>query len=319
VTTDVACFGELLWDFYEADARAEKEAIARTFRREIGGSSANVALTLTRLGVKASVVGSVGEDKLGVALEAALAAEGVDTSHVVKLSKPTGVTFVTLQGSDASFVPHRGADLALAASNVTAAMAKAKWLVLSSTSMMASMRGATEKLLAHAATSKAIVVVDMNVRAHLWADPEEMRSATQELVKHAVLIKAGERDLAAVAGKRGMSWLDEHAKHASWLLTRGENGAAAVGAHGQVTAPTKRVRASDRSGAGDAFLAGALAVLVRGGAKPGAAEWKDGKLWTRALEVGHVLAAKGVASVGSTTGLTSLDDIRGRLVAPKKG
>jgi sugar/nucleoside kinase (ribokinase family) len=88
--------------------------------------------------------------------------------------------------------------------------------------------------------------------------------------------------------------------------------------HGQVTAPTKRVRGVDRSGCGDAFVAGALAVLVRANAKPGSAEWKDGKLWTRALEVGHVLGAKAIAAVGATAGLSTLDDVKARLVAPKK-
>jgi len=319
VTTDVACFGELLWDLYEAEGRGEKEPIARTFRRELGGSSANVAVTLARLGLKASAVGGVGDDKLGAALEAALAAEGVDTGHVVKLAAPTGLTFVANQGAEASFVPYRGADLKLAAGDVVAAMAKAKWVVLSSSAMLPSLRAATEKLLAAAASAKATVGVDLNVRAHLWADADEMRACVAELVGKAQLVKAAERDLAAVAGKRGMSWLDEHAKHASWLLTRGENGAAAVGAHGQATAPTKRVRAVDRSGGGDAFFAGALAVLVRAGAKPGSAEWKDAKLWTRALEVGHVLGAKAVASFGATAGLVALDDVKARLVAPKKG
>ena len=319
MSTDVACFGELLWDLYEAEAKADKEPIARTFRRELGGTSANVAVTLARLGIKTSVVGAVGEDKLGTALEAQLSADGVDTSHVVRLSAPTGLTLVTLStANEPTFSPYRGADLKLAETDVTAAMAKAKYVLVSTSSMLPSTRAATEKFLAAAEKAKAVVVVDLNSRAHLWADADALRAATVELCARAALLKASERDLAAVAGKRGMSWLDEHAKHASWVLTRGENGAAAVGEHGQATAPTKRVRAMDRSGAGDAFVAGVLAVLVKAGARPGTLEWKDTKVWSRALEVGHVLAAKAVATVGATAGLTSLDDVKGRLLAPKK-
>src|SRR5262249_9211368 len=161
--------------------------------------------------------------------------------------------------------------------------------------------------------------VDLNVRAHLWSDANVMRAAVKDLVAKADVIKASERDLGAVAGKRGMSWLDENAEHANWILTRGENGAAAVGGHGPATAPAQRVRCIDRCGGGDAFRAGALGVLVRAGAKPGSSEWKDGKLWARALEVGHVLGAKAVAALGATTGLTGLDDVKARLSAPKKG
>ncbi len=320
---DVACFGELLWDFYEVESKGDgKEPIARQFRRELGGASANVAVTLARLGVKSAAIGGVGNDKLGAAIVSALSAEGVDVEHAVRLSSPTGITFVTHGATgDASFIPYRGgtADLKLGEGDITAAMAKARFTLVSSTSMMASTRAATEKLLAAVEKAKGTLVVDLNVRAHLWPDSDEMRSATKALVARAALVKGSERDFNALAGKRGMSWLEENAKQATWILTRGENGAAAVGAHGQVTAPTKRVRCIDRSGGGDAFLAGVLAVLVKAGAKPGGAEWKDAKLWTRALEVGHLLGAKAVAALGATTGLTSLDDVKSRLSAPKKG
>lgn len=322
IAIDVACFGELLWDFYEAEPKTDKEPIARLFRREIGGVSANVAVTLARLGIVTSVVGAVGKDKLGAALEAALAAEKIDTAHVVKLDAPTGITFVTHgQGGEASFSPYRQgtADMLLGADAVTAAMGKARFAVLSSTSMLPSMRAATEKLVTAVEKAKGTVVVDLNVRAHLWPDADQMRAAAKDLVSRAALIKASERDLNALAGKRGVTWLDDNAKHATWILTRGENGAAAVGAHGQSNSPTKRVRSVDPSGGGDAFMAGVLAVLVKAGAKPGSAEWKDGKLWSRALEIGHVLGAKAVASLGATTGLVRLEDMVGRLASAKKG
>jgi fructokinase len=322
VTTsiDVVCFGELLWDFYEAEARAEKEPIAKVFRRELGGVSANTAVVLARLGIKAGVVGAVGDDKLGAALEAQLSAEGVDTSHVVRAQGPTGCTFVVNGPTgDASFIPHRGADLCLSADAVTAAMGKARFALVSSTSMMPSMRAATEKFLDAVDKAKGCVVVDLNVRTHLWPNADEMRSAVKDLAARAAVLKASERDLGALAGKRGMSWLDENAKQATWILTRGENGAAAVGAHGQVTAPTKRVRCVDRSGGGDAFVAGVLAVLVKAGAKPGSPEWGDAKTWTRALEVGHLLGAKAVAAAGATAGVVNLDDIKARVAAARKG
>jgi fructokinase len=198
-------------------------------------------------------------------------------------------------------------------------MGKARFAVVSTTSMLASTRAATEKFLDSVDKAKGTIVVDLNVRAHLWPDVAEMRAAAQKLVARAALVKASERDLSPLAGKRGISWLEQHAKGATWLLTRGENGAAAVGDHGQATAPTKRVRCIDRAGAGDAFTAGVLAVLVRANVKPKTNEWKDGKLWTRALEVGHLLSAKAVATFGATNGLVGLDDIKGRLTPPKKG
>jgi fructokinase len=320
-TTDVACFGELLWDFFEAEPR-EKEPIARTFRREQGGASGNVATILARLRVGAAAIGGVGDDKLGDALKASLAAEGVDVGGVAKVKARTGITFVTRDAVGApTFLPYRNetADLALEESQVAAGAGKARFGLVSSTSMLPRARGATEKFLASLEKAKGTLVVDLNARAHLWPDPAELRDACAALAKRAAVIKASQRDLAAIAGKRGMSWLEEHAKHATWVLTRGENGAAAVGEHGQVTAPTKRVRCVDATGAGDAFVAGVLAVLVRWAGKPGSGALGDAKLWTRALEVGHQLAAKAVSSVGAVTGVTPVDDVRAKIEAKIDG
>jgi len=324
VTTanDVACLGELLWDFFEADAKTDKESIARTFRRELGGATANVSTILSRLGVKVAAIGGIGDDKLGDTLKAQLAADEVDVTGVARIKNArTGITFVTRDAAgEPTFVPYRQgtADLAFDESHVTAAMAKVRFAVICSTSMLPSLRPATIKFLNALDKAKGTLIVDLNVRTHLWDDVESMREATAELASRAAVVKGSEKDLGALAGKRGMTWLEDHAKGATWVLTRGENGAACVGPHGQVTFPTKRVRCIDATGAGDAFLAGLVAVIVRSGAKPGSAEWKDPKLWSRALEVGHQLGAKAISAVGAVAGIGALDDLRARIDAPKK-
>lgn len=319
---DVACFGELLWDFFEEGTKTDKEPIGRTFRREVGGASANVASILARLGVKVAAIGGIGDDKLGDTLKAQLATDGVDVSGVARIKgKRTGITFVTRDATgEPTFVPYREgtADLSMAEANVPAGAGKVRYAVVCSTSMLPAVRGATEKFLAALDKAKGALIVDLNVRGHLWDDAESMKNATAELAERAAIVKGSEKDLAALAGKRGMTWLEDHAKGATWVLTRGENGAACVGPHGQVTFPTKRVRCIDATGAGDAFMAGLVAVIVRSGAKPGSAEWKDPKLWSRAMEVGHMLGAKAISAVGAIAGIGTLDDLRARIDAPKR-
>ena len=320
-TIDVACFGEILWDLYEVEGKTEKEPAGKNLRRELGGASANVAVGLAKLGLSSSVIGGVGDDRLGTAIAAQLESDGVSTSHVVKIKGTrTGITIVSRDATgEASYIPYRTgtADLALAESQVSAGMGKAKIGVVSTTAMLPSMRPATEKFLAALEKGKGFLFVDLNVRAHLWSDVDALKQAAKDLVKNAAVVKSSERDFGALAGKRGMTWLEENAKQATWLLTRGENGAAAVGAHGQVTCPTKRVRCIDRAGGGDAFVAGVLATLVKSGAKPGSAEWKDPKVWAKALEIGHLVAAKVVAQVGATSGLAGLEDAKSRLASKK--
>jgi hypothetical protein len=57
---------------------------------------------------------------------------------------------------------------------------------------------------------------------------------------------------------------------------------------------------------------------VRANAKPGSKDWNDPKLWSRALEVAHLVAAKSVSAVGGTGGLVQLEDLKTRTLAAKK-
>jgi sugar/nucleoside kinase (ribokinase family) len=79
------------------------------------------------------------------------------------------------------------------------------------------------------------------------------------------------------------------------------------------------VRCIDATGAGDAFLAGAIAVLAAAGARVGNAAWKDAKVWTRALELGHIMGAKAVSGVGAISGLTGLESAKAKVELARKG
>jgi fructokinase len=144
-----------------------------------------------------------------------------------------------------------------------------------------------------------------------------MRVAVTHLLDHAHVVKASDADLAALGGSQSKQWLDRNRRDATWILTHGDRGADAIGDHGRIAVPAHRVDTIDATGAGDAFVAGVLAVLVTADARPGGDQWKDARLWARALEAGHLMGAKAVGSVGAITGLTQLDDVRALISAPE--
>jgi len=311
---DVVCFGEILWDVFEAAPRG-REPIARAFRRELGGAPANVATGLARLGVKVAVVGGVGRDRFGSALIEHLRADGVDVRFVLRMPNRTGMTFVVRDARgepEFIFYRHESADLAIRASDVTPAMGRARWvLVGTSTLMTPGLAGATSRFLEVAARGGAHVLVDLNVRAHLWPDRRSMQSAIAGLAAHASIVKASDADLRAVAGPRqGVRWLQRHAPQATWLITRGGGVASAIGEHRQVSVPALRARCVDATGAGDAFIAGSLATLVAAQAVPGSAAWRDAAVWKRALRAGHIMGKKAVSRAGAVAGLVHLDRVR---------
>ncbi len=317
---DVVCFGEILWDIFELEPRGA-EPIGRTFRSELGGSPANVAAGLARLGLRAAVAGAVGRDRMGLGLKRLLAADRVSTDFIVEVPNRTGLTFVIRDAAgepEFLFYRHQSADLAMTAEHVTPEMGRTAWaLTGTSTLVTPALAAATQRFLEVVRAHDGLVFVDLNVRPHLWPDREQMRAAIESLLKQAAVVKASEPDLHALAGANGRRWVDEHRGDATWILTRGASGAAALGAHGEVEAPAAAVPAVDATGAGDAFVAGVLGVLVSAGARPGQPSWREARLWTRALEAGHRMGAKSVTRVGAVTGLTELQDVRAMMDAAR--
>jgi fructokinase len=309
---DVVSFGEILWDIYENPrTRGKGEPIGTELHRMLGGAPANLAVVLARMGKKSAVIGGVGRDAFGDALIAHLGREKVDTRFVLRYPARTGLTFITRDDrGEPSFLFYRDrtADMAPRAKDITPAMGKTKWVVFGSSTMMdPGLAGATTKLLQTARKSGAHVAVDLNVRAHLWKSASKMRSAIAGLVAEADLVKASVADLAQVGGLR---WLQSKAPNATLLLTGGALSARAIGAHGDVEARTRAAKCVDATGAGDAFLAGALCVLLEHRAVPGTRAWKSPGVFVSALTVGHLLGHKAVTAMGATTGLVDLREAK---------
>jgi fructokinase len=340
---DVVCFGEILWDLFESGPTGRPNR-ALQFRREFGGAPANVATGLARLGVRSGFVGAVGRDAFGDALLAHLRADGIETRFVRELPQRTGLTFVTRDARGEPrflFYRHESADVSLRPEHVVPAMGRARWvLVGTSTLVTRPLARATGAFLDAAERAGARIVVDLNVRPHMWPDGSGMRRAIAALAERATLIKASDADLRALAvdgatrrghgrrdpldedsaerdgsgeGDRGVGWLRRNAPQASWIVTRGSGGASALGVHGEVRVEALRARCVDATGAGDAFLAGSLATLVAAHAVPGSAGWKDPRLWREVLRAGHAMGKKAIARVGAVSGLHGLGGIAARV------
>ena len=73
---DIITLGELLVDLTQTGVN---EKGVRLFAANPGGAPANVAVALSRLGVKAGFIGKVGKDTFGKDLRAVLEQNGVDT------------------------------------------------------------------------------------------------------------------------------------------------------------------------------------------------------------------------------------------------
>ncbi len=303
---DVIAFGELIWDIFEI--------APDTFRREIGGAPANLAIGLARLGVKSAIVSGVSRDAFGDALVRRVRDMGVDTSLIARLPERTGLAFVSRDArGEPSFLfyRHETADMMLAPKHI-ASVPRARFAVVGTSTLLGEpLRSSTARFVKLATRGGASLAVDLNVRKHLWQSERVMRARIGALAARAALVKASASDLDALGGRR---FLARHAPRATWILTDGGGIARAIGAHGEVSMRALRAKCVDATGAGDAFFAGVLAVLVARRASPGSSAWLDPAVFSDALRLGHMLGKKVVESVGAVTGLAKIDArmIRGK-------
>src|SRR5438067_12787964 len=78
---EVAILGRIGYDLYSEEPDVPLPQVRR-FSRYLGGSSANMAVGLARLGASVGMIASLGNDSLSEFLTGFLKAENVDTSHV---------------------------------------------------------------------------------------------------------------------------------------------------------------------------------------------------------------------------------------------
>ncbi|MBS7606243.1 MAG: carbohydrate kinase family protein [Candidatus Bathyarchaeia archaeon] len=101
---EVICFGALNVDkLYRVDrlAGADEESIILDFKESPGGSAANTAVGLARLGVRVGYIGKVADDREGSLLIKSFMDEGVDTGGII-------VSRTGRSGSVIGFVDRRG-------------------------------------------------------------------------------------------------------------------------------------------------------------------------------------------------------------------
>ena len=79
---DVVILGRIGYDLYSEEPHVPLPAVRR-FSRYLGGSSANMAVGLSRLGARVGMVSCLGDDALSRFLIDYLNTAGVETSHVM--------------------------------------------------------------------------------------------------------------------------------------------------------------------------------------------------------------------------------------------
>jgi fructokinase len=229
-----------------------------------GGSPANVALTLGRLGRDARLATWLGTDERGDTVRAWLAGSGVTTTPGSDAAPVTSVARATLDASGAATY-----EFDLDWRVPAGAAATADTLAVHTGSVAATLEpGASQvRALVEAARATATVTYDPNARPALMGDPADARGPVEALVRLADVVKVSDEDLGWLSD--GAAPLDVARRWVHELgvplvvVTFGGEGATAVTAQGEVHVPSVPVSVVDTVGAGDSFMGALLDGLWR--------------------------------------------------------
>jgi 5-dehydro-2-deoxygluconokinase len=322
-TLDVICLGRAAVDLYGQQVGGRLEDM-QSFAKYVGGSSANVAVGLARLGRRSSMLTRVGDEHMGRFVREDLARTGVDVSHV--RTDPKRLTaFVILGIAGEGSYPHvffreNCADINLEPADFDAGyIGSSRALAITGTHLSADRPAAAIAHAVQAARAAGTrVVLDIDYRPVLWGltsagegdnryvASSHVTSRIQALLPDCDLIVGTEEEIC-IAGGHATTLESLHAirklSRACIVVKRGAAGCAIVPGEvpgtleSAIVVPGFPVEVLNVLGAGDAFLTG----FLHG--------WLSEEPWERCGRLGNACGALVVSRHGCAPALPSAPEL----------
>lgn len=296
---DVVGFGALNVDkLFKVNsiAAAEEESHIEDYTEACGGSAANTAVGLARLGCKVGFIGKVGGDREGDLLLKDFCNEGVDTDGTIRAGQGKSgsvLGFVDKKGARALYI-NSGVNDSIKFGEINVEyVSQAQFLHL--TSFVGEKSFQTQKTLLSAIPNSVKVSFDPGA---LYA--RKGYAELEPIIKKTFVLMPNVLELELLTGET------DYCKGADLMVGRGVKIVAVkLGGDGcYVTDGRERhltkafkVKVVDTTGAGDAFCAGFLYGLV------------NGKSLFECSRLGNFVASRCVMKMGARTGLPFTKDL----------
>ncbi|WP_205174711.1 PfkB family carbohydrate kinase [Bacillus pakistanensis] len=303
---DVVTFGESMVLF--SPERPGRLRHVHTYSKQLGGAESNVAIGLSRLGVRAGWFSKLGRDEFGYYIQSAIQGEGVDTSRVLfDEQAPTGLylkEYVREGMVNVMYYRHMSAASQMSPSDLDESyIASAKILHITgiTPALSSSCAETVEAAIDIARHHGVKIVFDPNIRLKLFRSKEEARAVLREIADKSDIVLAGKGEGEVLTGDTDVQEIasEFHRTGVKTVVIKMEDKGAYYSSDaekGMVEAFSVK-QVIDPVGAGDGFAAGFLASLLR----------EEGL--KQAVKAGNAVGAMMVQSYGDMEGLPTWDEL----------
>lgn len=250
--------------------------------RDLGGKGANQAIAMARTGLDCRLVSAVGDDARGAEIRDRLAVEGLNADLLTLNGVASDFSMILMTPQENAVITTREAASAVTPDQVRAALSEGVSGDL--LAMQGNMRAGTTLAALVEAQARGIATA---------VNPSPLQPDFKGLWAHVDTVFVNEGEAAALGGVDALL----AAGVQSVVLTLGGQGAALIRSDMRVQVPAQPVTVVDTTGAGDCFMAVALASgLLR-----------DTGVDARALEHATRAAAHTVARAGTVAAFPDRD------------
>ena len=227
---------------------------------KVGGAPLNVAAAITKFGVTAEFVGSIGDDEYGNKIKELMQQNNVGSTGLITTNDKTTVANVTIDSEgERSFTFERGADENLNYSDIPQALINESKIYHfgSATAFMGGSLWESYSNLLENSQDK-IVVFDPNYRDALYNErKEDFINKSRDFISKSDIVKLSLEELILIAGIDNQDQAIEYIltlgpKYV--LITLGSKGTSLSTKEETIIIPSVKVKQIDTTGAGDSFI-----------------------------------------------------------------
>src|SRR5215210_8482062 len=283
---DVLTIGEMVVDFISVE-KTDTLSNASTFRRYLGGSPANIAVYVSKLGGSSAVIAKTGIGAFGKFLKSELQRHGVTTDYLLMDHRThTTVIFISSTAATPDFEEFRSGDYLLRPEEISEEAISRTRVVHASTFALSlePCRSAVIGAFRTAREMGKIVSLDPNYSRRVWPDHKEAKGVIREAYRYVNVTKPSADDARRVFGPgyEPEQYIEMfHDLGAEIVILTRSGGVVTVSDNGNVehVGPLPKVKIENVTGARDAFWSALLMAHL------------DGKDWPEAVRFANEVAS----------------------------